>query len=260
MAKIGSPLFILRNECQRDLMAVLDRLGEIGFDGVEFLGLFGNNPAEIRKKLDFRGLSAIGDHVPFAEFERDIHKVIGEHKEIGCEFITVCSLETERLPGGRNYTRTLEQLEQFGEAMNAAGMTLLYHNHAEELRLTANGKSVLENIADDTNPDLLFLEPDLGWIRIGGGDPVHYMEKYRNRCPVIHFKDYIPAKDGGAFLFRPTGYGAMNNAELYEISLSYEVSPKCYIMDHDCAYQRDPFDDLALSLDYFRNLIRITGE
>ncbi|MDR2568761.1 MAG: hypothetical protein LBD23_00505, partial [Oscillospiraceae bacterium] len=62
MVKIGSPLFILMEECKKDLMGVLERLAEIGFDGVEFLGLFGHKPTDIKNKLDSCGLIAVGDH------------------------------------------------------------------------------------------------------------------------------------------------------------------------------------------------------
>ena len=41
--RMASPLYILREECARDLDAVLCRLSELGFDGIEFLGFFGHS-------------------------------------------------------------------------------------------------------------------------------------------------------------------------------------------------------------------------
>lgn len=262
MAKIGSPLFILREDCGRDLMAVLGRLAEIGYEGIEFLGLFGHKPPDIRKRLDSCGLTAVGDHVPFDEFTENIGRVIDEHKEMGCEYITVGAPKADGLPGGENYARTVETYKKLGETVNSAGMKLLFHNHSEELKsTTSNGKTILENILDDTVHDLLYFEPDLGWIQIGGADPAYYLKKYNSRCPVVHFKDYIyipAASNEKEFLFRPTGYGVMNNAVLYAMSLSCNPAPEWYIMDHDCAYERDAYDDLAISLDYFKNLMAIT--
>ena len=253
MAKIGSPLFILREECAKDLMIVLEKLAQIGYEGIEFLGFFGHKPSTIKNKLDSCGLKAIGNHVAFEEFSGNISKVIDEHKEIGCGYITVGAPGVDGMPGGENYARTIEIFEKLGEAMNAAGMKLLYHNHAEELKAKVNGKTILENIFDDTRSDLLYCEPDLGWISIGGENPAYYLEKYKDRCPVIHFKDYIDTSD--SFLFRPTGYGVVNNAELYALSLA--CNPEWYIMDHDCAYERDSYFDLAISLDYFKNLMTV---
>lgn len=254
-AKIGSPLFILREECSKDLMAVLEKLAQTGYDGIEFLGFFGHKPSDIKNKLDSCGLAAIGNHVGFNEFAENTDKVIDEHKEAGCGYITVGSPGIDALTNGESYKRAIETFERLGEAMNAAGMKLLFHNHADELKNKINGKEILESIFDDTRPDLLYCEHDLGWISIGGGSPDYYLQKYKNRSPVIHFKDYI--KTSGGFLFRPTGYGIMNNAELYALSLACEPLPEWYIMDHDCAYERDPYFDLKISLDYFRNLITV---
>ncbi|MCL1857764.1 MAG: sugar phosphate isomerase/epimerase [Oscillospiraceae bacterium] len=255
-AKIGSPLFILREECQKDLMSVLDKLAQIGYDGIEFLGFFGRKPSEIKNKLNSCGLKAIGDHVAFNEFAENTQKVINERKEIGCGYITIGAPKQDGLPGGENYKRTIETYNKIGESLKSAGMKLLFHNHAEELKNKIDGKAILEKIYDDTKPDLLYCEPDLGWIGIGGGDPEYFVKKYKNRCPVIHFKDYIFNKSG-EFIFRPTGYGIMNNAELYATSIDCDSPPEWYVMDHDCAYKRDSYFDLKISLEYFKNLIEV---
>jgi len=253
MANIGSPLFILREECKNDLFAVLEKIARIGFGGVEFLSLFGNSVKEIKKRLDSLGISAVSDHVPFAECVSETDKVITERRELGCSYITIGPPDADGLPGGSNYARTVDSFNKIGEAAKKSGLRLLYHNHAAELENTVSGKTHLEHIMDDTDPDLLCLEPDLGWMGIGGANPMSYLKKYNRRCPVIHFKDYMPVKTGG-FEFKPTGYGIMNNAELYEACLSFEQPPEWYILDHDCSYDRDPFGDLALSYEFFKNL------
>jgi sugar phosphate isomerase/epimerase len=257
MVNIGSPLFILREECNKDLMQVLGRIAELGFDGVEFLGLFGHKAPVIRKKLDEYGLRAIGDHVPFDEFSLETDRVIDEHKTMGCGFITIAPPGASGLPGGVDYPATIETILRLGEAVNEAGMKLLFHNHADELKQKVNNKTLLMHLMDDTPADVLYLEPDLGWMRIGGANPYEYLEKYKNRCPVVHFKDYMPFDSEAGFIFRPTGYGAMDNAALYMATLDLAPRPEWYVMDHDCAYERDIYDDLKISLEYFKNLVRI---
>ena len=63
-------------------------------------------------------------------------------------------------------------------------------------------------------------------------------------------------KDG--FIFKPTGYGSLDNAGLYEMAQGFDKKPQWYIMDHDCSYKRDIYSDLAMSLEFFRNLVKIT--
>jgi len=259
MIKIGSPLFILRDECSKDLMAVIEKLAEIGFEGIEFLGLFGHGPADVRKKLDSCGLTAVGDHIPFDTFVDHTNKVIDDYKEVGCSYLTLSSPPADGLPGGSNYNKTLDIIKRIGETTKNAGITLLYHNHAEEPRTIINGKSILEHLADDTGPELLSLELDLGWIGIAGADPAYYLNKYMNRCPVVHFKDYSPADNKEGFIFQPTGYGVLNCTGLYSKILISDKNPEWYIMDHDCAYDRDIYSDLAMSLEYFKNLELLYG-
>ena len=272
-AKIASPLFILREICAQDLMGALEKLAGFGFDGVEFIGFFGHEPKSIREKLDSVGLRAMGNHFSFNEFCTNTEKTIEDHSILGCSYITISAPEPKGMPDGEEYAKTIQEMERIGAMMRSAGMKLLYHNHASEAKNASNGKPILENIMDDISPDALYLEPDLGWIKIGGGNPAHYLKKYTTRCPVIHFKDFYSDDidktatfgkydvahgnaDSGNFEFRPTGYGIMNNAELYR--LSFSCNPEWYVLDHDAAYERDPFADLKISLDYFKNLMKIS--
>ena len=257
MSKIGAPLFIFRYECEKDLMAVIEKLSEIGYDGIEFFGFFGHTPSDIKRKLDSCRISAIGNHVPFDEFVSSTDTVIADHKELGCKYISILPPCADGFPGGCNYSSTLNSLRLIGEKMNKAGMTLLYHNHAEELQSSYNGKSYLHNIMDDVAPDLMSFEPDLGWMQIGGAEPMDYLAKYANRCPVVHFKDYIPGGEAG-YIFRPTGYGVVNNAALYQETQTYDKKPEWYVLDHDCAYDRDIYYDMKISLEYFENLMFVS--
>ena len=264
--RIASPLYILRNECAADLFGVLRKLADLGFDGVEFLGFFGHSAEEVKAMLTETGLTAVGNHVPYAEFLRDLDGVIGFHKHIGCTYISVADLPVE------NFAETAVQLARFAEKARANGITLLYHNHDNELIDKIGGQEILSYIMDNTAPDVLSLEPDLGWIEIGGGSCTEYLTKYADRCPVIHLKDYYPSDNSklgrvrefvpargtaerGHFEFRPTGYGIVNLPKLMPLCL--KCDPDWFVIDHDLAYERDSFDDLKLGLDFTRRLLAI---
>ena len=260
MAKIASPLFILREECAADLYGALEKIAAIGFGGAEFVGLFGKPAAEIKKRMDDFGLTPLGCHVPFDSLSLETEKKLTELAALGCPFVTIGPPGEDGLPGAENYGASVAAFNRIGAETKKYGMRLLFHNHAGELKLTASGKTILEYLMDDTDPELVSLEPDLGWIKIGGADPAYYLKKYAGRCPVVHFKDYFP--DGaanGEFVFRPTGYGVMNSAELYAECLAMSPRPEWYVTDHDCSYERDPYFDLRLSYDYFKNLTEVAG-
>ena len=263
--KIASPLYIVRNECAQDLAAVLKKLAQIGYDGIEFLGFFGHTKEEVKKMLDDNGLEALGNHVPYAELLKDADEIFAFHAYIGCSYLTVADLPLA------NFAEVSAQLDGLAAKAKALGITLLYHNHDQELIEKTDGKENLAYIMDNTKKETLSLEPDLGWIEIGGCCE-KYLKDYADRCPVIHLKDYyssdnsklgrvrefVPARgtaERGHFEFRPTGYGVLNLPKLMPLCLACD--PEWFVMDHDLAYERDSFYDLKLSIDFFRALLAI---
>lgn len=269
---MASPLFILRRECTGDLFAVLDKIGALGFEGVEFLGFFGKTAESVRQKMSELGMASVGNHVNFNEFVQDTNGVIDFHKKAGCGYVTIAGIPGDMLPGTGGFSEAVKQITRIGRACREAGITLLYHNHAFELKQKVNGKYMLEAILDETPEDSLALEPDLGWMAIGGADPVHFLNKYKSRCPVIHLKDFyasdlskigdpgdLDEKRGtaerGHFEFRPVGYGIANIPSYIDRVL--DCSPEWIVMDHDLAYGRNSYDDLRLSLSYAKSLIEL---
>ncbi len=272
--KIAAPLYILRRECQEDLFAVLKQLKLLGYEGVEFLGFFGHQPQEIKEKLDQIGLIAIGNHVDYEEFQRDVQGTIKAHKALGCQYITISGLSTEELQEEAALSAYIEMVTEIGKQCKEQGLTLLYHNHDREL-LVKKDKYVLEEILDRIPSESLAFEPDLGWMAIGQAQPEYFLDKYLGRCPIIHLKDFyakeiskignvheLGSQKGDAahsfFEFRPTGYGIANLPALMNKIIANQA--EWLLADHDLAYDRDSYFDLKISLDYIRNLLRIANK
>lgn len=272
MTKIASPLYIVREECEKDLFSVLKKISEMGYDGVEFLGFFGKKPDEIRKKLDELHLIALGNHVDYNEFLKNIDVTIKIHKEIGCKYITISGISKDKIDDEISLTDYISNVIAIGAACQKQGITLLYHNHDHEFLNGMKGNNLLEKILDQTTVDSLSLEPDLGWMAIGGTEPEYFLDKYKERCPVVHLKDFyaeditrignvheLDSKKGDVnhsfFEFRPIGYGIMNTPAL--IKKVMMCDPEWVVADHDLAYDRDSYVDLKISLDYIKNLLLI---
>ena len=264
--RLASPLYLVREDCERDLAAVLHRLAQIGFDGIEFLGFFGHSARQVRAMLDQEGLEALGNHVPFGELSARPQEVLEFHRQVGCRYLTVSELPLEE------FGAVSSRLDELAQKAAQAGIRLLYHNHDGELIEHKEGMEVLEYILTHTRPQSLALEPDLGWIEISGGSCERYLKAFADRCPVIHLKDYyasdtsklgrvrefVPARgtaQRGHFEFRPTGYGILNLPKLMPLCLN--CRPEWFVMDHDLSYERDPYEDLRLSLEYTRWLLSI---
>jgi sugar phosphate isomerase/epimerase len=266
--KIASPLYILRKEAEKNLFAVLEKIKALGFDGVEFLGFFGQSPEAIKRELDRLSLQALGNHISAEDFMADIDGVIANHKLIGCEYITI-GIPRELVFQPSGLAETIEKLKLLSLRCYKAGLTPLYHNHGFEY---GQNYSIADEILDRCAGEKLCFEPDLGWMAFKGVDPAQKLVKYKDRCPVIHLKDIFArdlskavalgdpddqkaSPERGYFEFRPVGYGMVNIPRLMPFCL--DCNPNWFVMDHDMAYERSAYDDLKISLKYTRRLINL---
>jgi sugar phosphate isomerase/epimerase len=270
--KIAAPLYILRKECEKDLFLVLENLKNLGFEGIEFLGFFGKKPEDIRIKMEELGLIAVGNHVDYYEFMKDVEGTIKVHKEICCKFITIGGLPKEKFPDKAFTEQYFADVNYIGRCCQKQGITLLYHNHDRELLYKTEGKYFLEEILDQVPAENLAFEPDLGWMAIGGAKPEYFLDKYGDRCKIIHLKDYYAEdianigniselegrkgdKEHSFFEFRPVGYGILGIPALMKRVLN--CKPQWLLADHDLAYERDSYYDLRISLEFIKNLLAV---
>ncbi|MDR2514676.1 MAG: sugar phosphate isomerase/epimerase [Christensenellaceae bacterium] len=265
--QIGSPLYIVRDQCQKDLFATIKRLKEVGFDGIEFQGFFGKGAKETRQCLDDLGLLALGSQLSVNLLRQDARGTFDFHRAVGISWMTIAGYSADEL---LNQTeRIAEEIASLAAIAKEYGIGLLYHNHDWEVLEKKGGKTAMETLLDAAPPEILQVEPDIGWMESTQADAAHYLTKYKGRCPIIHIKDYytsnhallgrvhdfLPArgpKERGEFEFRPAGYGVCDLPRLLPYCI--ENGPEWYVTDHDMAYERDPFFDLRLGLDYLRAL------
>lgn len=62
---VALQLYSVREDMEADFAGTLQKVKEIGYDGVEFAGLFGHDAREVNKMCKDAGLVPISAHVPF---------------------------------------------------------------------------------------------------------------------------------------------------------------------------------------------------
>ena len=80
---IALQLYSVRDDMASDFEGTLKKVKALGYDGVEFAGLYGKSAAEIKKMCDEIGLVPISAHVPFVEMIND-PDLLKTYSEIGC--------------------------------------------------------------------------------------------------------------------------------------------------------------------------------
>ena len=82
-----------------------------------------------------------------------------------------------------------EQFNKMGEPIKKAGLQLGYHNHNFEFRKFGDVTGYDEFLRH-TDPELVALELDCGWMTVAGLNPVTYLTKYPGRYRLLHIKDF----------------------------------------------------------------------
>ena len=268
---IGIQLYSVRDDMAKDFEGTLRKIKALGYDGVEFAGLFGKTAAEVKALCDEIGLIPVSAHVPFVDMINDPEGVISTYKEIGCEQVVIPYLTPEYRPGAEKFGEVIEGAKVLGEVCKKLGLKLAYHNHDFEFA-KVNGEYALDILYKEVSADLLQTQLDTCWVNVGGENPADYIRKYSGRTPTIHLKDFVGQKgenmyaligidDGAqnkvdekeAFCLRPVGYGKQNFPEI--LKASEEAGAKWVIVEQDNpSMDKTPMECAEMSINYLKSL------
>lgn len=263
---VALQLFTVREECKENLYGTLKKVKEMGYDGVEFAGLHNHKVEEIKEMLRDIGLEAVSAHVPYKDMEEN-PEIFADYAKLGCKYVVVPYLTEEYRPGAPKFDEMVANLSKFGEAANANGMTLLYHNHDFEYT-TINGKYALDIIYDTVPATLLQTEIDTCWANVGGVVPAEYVRKYTGRAPVVHLKDFWGEKSENmyeligietkpvrpeGFEFRPVGFGKQDFPAILEAAK--DAGAHWVVVEQDKpSMGLTPLESAKKSIDYVKTI------
>jgi sugar phosphate isomerase/epimerase len=202
----GVQLYTLRDALQRDPRAALASLRDIGIVEGELYGLNGAENATLFS-LPARELKTLfeanGIRVPFSHIGgalTNTSEIAEIARALGVGTLVV-ALPSE-FSGQRDGRFTMipaesrAQLDQLAEKLNRAGreyrdqgLTFGYHNHHIEF-MPVDGVVPYDYLMSHTDPALVKIELDLGWLAYAGQDPVAYIERHAGRVIACHLKDY----------------------------------------------------------------------
>lgn len=267
--KIGLQLYSVRDELQKDFVGTLKQVKAMGYSAVEFAGLYGNTPQEVKRICEEIGLIPLSAHVPFVELIADPEGVVACYKEIGCRYIVIPYLTEEYRPGAEKFDEVIQGAKLIGEAAAKNGMVLQYHNHDFEFT-KIDGEYALDILYREVGPELLQTQIDTCWVNVAGENPSAYVRKYAGRVPTVHLKDFAGSKsenmyaligidenekkDTGAFEFRPVGKGRQNIPEIVEASI--ESGAEWFIVEQDMpSMGLTPLECAKVSVEYLKEIL-----
>jgi sugar phosphate isomerase/epimerase len=228
---LGLQLYTLGEAPYRDLEGTLQAVARIGYRTVETVGLMKRSAAELRAALDRAGLSCPSAHVPLQgsglTLSGDLGRLAADMHRIGARYVVVPILPVpprfrpqEAKDGAGflshvaaemtadDWRRTAELLNERGAALKREGLRLAYHNHNIEF-VRVGSKSGYELLLENTQPDTVWFEMDVGWVAAAGVNPIPLLRAHRGRFRLMHIKDLKASTVANhAFRMDPADIGA----------------------------------------------------
>ncbi len=262
---LGLQLYSVRELLPTDYQGTLKQLAALGYREVEAAGFYKHPADEVKKDMQAAGLRCVSGHYPSSELHARIDEIIAFQKVLGAEYI-ICSSPGRKdaaaqAGGGHGAPLTLEDwrwnasdFNTFGKKVKAAGMRFGYHNHVAEFQ-QIDGVVPYDELLKLTDPALVTMEMDCGWVVVGGGDPVAYLKKYPTRISMLHLKDFKPKEASAGASDGPKaaelGRGTIDYRPIFAAARGGQIK-HCFVEQE--AFNMAPMESLKVDADYFRSL------
>lgn len=184
---VGIQLYTLREEAAADLPAVLERLGRIGYVGVEPAGFHGLSPREFRRLVEAAGMTVSSSHIP-APIGESADEILDAQQEIGVEDVVIAFMPPDRFADRDQIYVTADQMNRAHQNVKARGMRLGYHNHNWEFSTRIDDQPAHTILFEQLDPEI-FAEIDVYWAQVGGANPVQVVSQLGSRARLLHMKD-----------------------------------------------------------------------
>jgi sugar phosphate isomerase/epimerase len=241
---IGIQLYTVRSAMDQDVERTLAAIAEIGYTQVEFAGLHGKTPREMRAILDRHHLTSPSTHIDLARIRTQWPSVLAEAVTLGQRYVICPWLDADQRRTLDDYRRVAGELNKAGEVARKAGITIGYHNHNFEF--APIGDTIpYDVLLAECDPKLVAMELDLFWIVKGGQDPLAYIAKYPGRFPLVHVKDMTKTGD-----MVDVGKGSIDFRAIF--AQSQRAGIRYAFVEHDDP--PSPLDSARASYEYLRQL------
>jgi sugar phosphate isomerase/epimerase len=274
-SKPGIQMYMVAADFKKDPAGTLKQLAAIGYGYVEAFAMAISNIPEFKKMLADAGLGCPAGHFGFGFMPTE--KVLDQASELGVKYAISSVLPPGKSEGGANVGGMMQKMNhltaddfkgmaatanQIGDSAKKRGLQFAYHNHNVEFKKLEGGQTGYDILLKETDPALVKLEVDAGWVAAGGGDPAKLIAAHADRVKLIHFKDFstvtppineLGPEAGGHIVDLGTGVAPLKAA--YEAAKTAGV--EYFIVDHDPPFKgKTAMEAAKLDYAYVAGLMR----
>jgi sugar phosphate isomerase/epimerase len=138
----------------------------------------------------------------------------------------------------------------FAKRARAEGFTFSYHNHSNEFIRGESGKTLMQLLVENFDPNLVDFMPDTYWLQHGGVDVRDFLENIKGRAKILHLKDMKRTLEGPTYA--EIGVGNLNFKGIVETAK--KVGIEHFIVEQD-ECDGDPLDSARISCEFLRKIL-----
>ena len=205
---VGVQLYSIRDDMKKDPVANLKKLAEMGYTDVEHANyidgkFYGFSPKEFRKILDDLGLKMPSGHTVMGkkhwdeakkDFSDSWKQTVEDAAICGQKYVISPSLDISMRKDFDQLRYFMDVFNKSGELCKKSGMKFGYHNHDFEFSLKLSSVKVYDIIMQNTDPNLVAQQLDIGNMYGGGGRAADLLKQYPGRFELMHVKDEIKSQ------------------------------------------------------------------
>lgn len=236
LSRIGLELYSVRKAMRADPERTLAAVRAAGYTDVELLWSFKNfdrSTVQVRDSLAKEGLKAPSAHMGAETILNDWAGSLATAKQLGHQYLIVAGLPSEARKSLEVWRIWADRFNVAGEEARKAGIWLAFHNEPDHMK-PIEGKIPYDLFIERLDPKFVRLQLDVGNMTMGGGDPMKYLTRYRDRYWSFHVKDVTADGKSDTEL----GKGTVKLAALFAAIPDVNKKP-CYVE------QEGPADELA---------------
>jgi sugar phosphate isomerase/epimerase len=245
--EMGVQLYTFRKEMGQDAAGTLQKIAKLGFRKIETAGsekghYYGLKPSEMKQICLDNGMKLVSGHV---HLDDQWEHTMDEALDSGQEYL-ICSTMPSEGQTVDNYKKVAEAFNNAGAHCKKTGLRFGYHNHGYEFE-SENGEVLYDVLLNNTDPNLVHMELDLGWVIVGGKDPLDYFANYPGRFPLWHLKDMdMTEKESTEF-----GKGGL---DIPAMLAHQKASGVKHIFVEQEEYAVGPWESMKYNMDYLGSL------
>ncbi len=243
--KLGIQLFTLRDYIKNyeDTDKTFEYLSGLGVRDVQISAIGPIEPEKVAELVYKYNLEVCVTHKPFDRMRNDLDALIEEHKLIDCDSIGLGAMPEEFRSSVQAVENFIRITDEIGKKMKKQGMRFAYHNHALEFARLENGKTIMDMLIEETDPETFTFIPDTYWMHMGGVNECDCLRRMKGRVKVCHFKDWMIV--GNEPRFTEIGCGNLDLDACYNTCREIGVSHIVYEQDANCKV--NPLESTAIS-------------